>query len=152
MFSRTFTKLNLWRNIRIINTQYNIYNYPTNVSQMRLNRYLSQTKKKYNLEYTETGEWIYKEKDNFKIGLTKNSIEELNELVFIEYQYEVGDNITKGDELVSVESVKATNAIISPINCVINEINTDLENNLENVNQNPECTDTSWFMKLLPLD
>lgn len=152
MFSRTFTKLNMMRNMmRNMNTisRMNKHTFTSGTS-LQLVRHFSQTKTTNKLEYTDNGEWVYDEKGHFKIGLTNNSIEELNELVFIEYEFEEGDQVSKGDELVIVESVKATNAIISPIDCTIIEINREIENNLENVNENPECTDTAWFMKLEP--
>ena len=155
MFTRIFNRSNMIKNLNTINLKnINLHNKINKnsftVTYLQSNRNFSQTKTTYKLEYTDTGEWLYNENGNYKIGLTNNSIEELNELVFIEYEFEEGDQVSKGDELVIVESVKATNAIISPIDCTIIEINREIENNLENVNENPECTDTAWFMKLAP--
>ena len=111
-------------------------------------RYFSQDFKEQELKYTTTGEWLYETPKYTKIGLSQVSIDELSELVYVESNCNEGDIVNQGDELVVVESVKATNAVMAPYDCTIVETNKELENNLEKVNQNPECVETAWFVKV----
>ena len=97
---------------------------------------------------TETGEWYVKENNVFKIGLMKDSIEQLSEIVFVESLVEEGDSVKENDELVAVESVKATDAIISPVDGSVEEINANLFDELDDLNNDPEDIDNSWIIKI----
>lgn len=99
-------------------------------------------------EYTDTEEWHYTTNDYIKIGLSSNAIEQLGELVFIEFQNEPGELLEKGDEIVSIESVKAVNGVVVPFDCILVENNENHLDNLENLNENPECEENSWIIKV----
>lgn len=99
-------------------------------------------------EYTDTEEWHYTAKDYIKIGLSSNAVEQLGELVFIEFQNEPGELLEKGDEIVSIESVKAVNGVVVPFDCILVENNENHLDNLENLNENPECEENSWIIKV----
>ena len=99
--------------------------------------------------YTTTGEWVVtnsKDKTSF-IGLTKDSIEQLSEIVYIDPIVNIGDKIKKDEELIALESVKATATINAINNCEIIDINYDLFDNLDNINNEPENTEKSWIVK-----
>lgn len=99
-------------------------------------------------EFTDSEEWLLHTPEYTKIGLTKNAIEQLGELVFIEYLNEPGDSLDKGDEPVTIESVKAVNGIILPFDCKLVENNEIHLDDLENLNENPECEENSWIIKV----
>jgi len=111
-------------------------------------RLISNTSRLCTKEYTETEEWIYHTKEYTKMGLTKKAMDELNELVYIEYNLEEGDIIKKNDEIVIVESVKSVNYINSPFDCTLIENNDALLDNLKIINENPECVENSWIIKV----
>ena len=99
--------------------------------------------------YTTTGEWVVtnpKDKISF-IGLTKDSIEQLSEIVYIDPIVNIGDKIKIDEELIALESVKATATINAVNNCEIIDINYDLFDNLDNINNEPENTEKSWIVK-----
>lgn len=99
--------------------------------------------------YTTTGEWVVtnsKDKTSF-IGLTKDSIEQLSEIVYIDPIVNIGDKIKIDEELIALESVKATATINAVNNCEIIDINYDLFDNLDNINNEPENTEKSWIVK-----
>jgi glycine cleavage system H protein len=102
----------------------------------------------YTKKYTKTDEWLYTTKDNTKLGLSQNAIEQMGELVFIEFLADPGDIIKKNEEIIIIESVKAVGTICAPFNCVVIENNIDIEQNLEQIDNNPECIDTSWLIKI----
>ena len=62
----------------------------------------------FNKTYMETHEWILKENNYYKFGLSQYAMGELGELVYMEFQIDKGDIIEKGEELVVIESIKAT--------------------------------------------
>ena len=92
-------------------------------------RYARMSAALYNKRvYTDTDEWIHHTNGGeAQIGITANAIEQLNEVVYIEYQLEPGDKAEKGDDLVIIESVKATEAIQAPFDMVLVENNESLE-------------------------
>ena len=113
-------------------------------SQMR---YARMSAALYNKRvYTDTDEWIHHTNGGeAQIGITANAIELLNEVVYIEYQLEPGDKAEKGDDLVLIESVKATDAIQAPFDMVLVQNNESLEECLDALNEKPE---EAWLVKV----
>lgn len=103
-----------------------------------------------NFSYTETGEWVKKENNLSYIGLTKDSIEKLSEIVYIEPLVDVEDLVEKDTELIAIESVKATATINSQDDCLIIEFNHELFEDLDTLNKNPEDVDNCWIVKTNP--
>ena len=110
-------------------------------------RYARMSAALYNKRvYTDTDEWIHHTNGGeAQIGITANAVEQLNEVVYIEYQLEPGDKAEKGDDLVLIESVKATEAIQAPFDMVLVENNESLEECLDALNEKPEET---WLVKV----
>lgn len=110
-------------------------------------RYARMSAALYNKRvYTDTDEWIHHTNGGeAQIGITTNAVEQLNEVVYIEYQLEPGDKAEKGDDLVLIESVKATEAIQAPFDMVLVENNQSLEECLDALNEKPEET---WLVKV----
>ena len=121
---------------RLGNTVRNIKSTIDLASQLR---YARMSAALYNKRiYTDSEEWIhYTNGGEAQIGLTENAIDQLGEVVYIEYQLESGDKAKKGDDLIIVESVKATETIYVPFDLTLIENNTELENSLELLNENP---------------
>ena len=99
-------------------------------------------------EYTESEEWLLNTPEYTKIGLSKIAVEQLGELVFIEYVNEPSDILEQGDEPVSIESVKAVAGINIPFDCELLENNEVHIDNLDHLNDNPECEENSWIIKV----
>ena len=106
--------------------------------------------------YTESDEWLYREdhtSNQYRIGLSKNASELLGELVYIEFNFEDGDEFNEDEDLVFIESVKAANSIKAPFNGIIVKNNNEIDGeNLGVINDNPECTDESWFCEIKKVD
>jgi glycine cleavage system H protein len=58
----------------------------------------------------------------------------------------VGDDITAGAELGTIESVKTADAVICPVSGCITEVNEAINDNPEIINESPE--DKGWIAKL----
>ena len=74
------------------------------------------------MKFTEEHEWLESDGDMVKVGITEYAAEQLGDIVFIELP-EVGTSVTKGQEIVVIESVKAASDILAPLDGEITEIN-----------------------------
>lgn len=99
--------------------------------------------------YTKNEEWIENKKDYTQIGITKHASQQIGELVYLEYQFKKNDIIKENEEIVILESVKATDSINAPFNCTLIENNDILEDDLTKLNENPEDT---WVVKITKAD
>ena len=99
-------------------------------------------------KYTDSGEWMIKVNDYYKIGLTENSASELGELVYLEFDKDITEIVENGEDLAIIESVKASASIIAPFDCEIVSHNNQLIDALETINENPECENSSWIVKV----
>ena len=78
------------------------------------------------------------------------AVEQLGELVYIDFVNDPGTVVSKNDDLAIIESVKATDAVNAPYDCEIVEINAQLEDPeyLETLSQDAENEETSWLLKI----
>ena len=98
--------------------------------------------------YTNNEEWLYETYEATKMGISSKAISELSELVYIEFLHEKGNVINENEDIVVIESVKATDSIKAPYDLVLLGNNEKIEENLEIINNDPENVDTSWFVKI----
>ncbi len=97
------------------------------------------------LKFTEDHEWVRLEGDEAVVGITEHAAEQLGDLVFVDLP-EKDTTVTKGEEIVTVESVKAASDISSPLDGTISEVNSALTENPTLVNESP--MDEGWIFKL----
>lgn len=98
------------------------------------------------LRYTDSHEWIQDNGDGTAtIGITDHAQEALGDVVFVELP-EVGTQLSSGDEFGVVESVKAASDLYAPLSGEVVEINELLEDQPEQLNENP-YTD-AWLVKV----
>jgi len=101
------------------------------------------------MKYTEEHEWLDEADGIVTVGITAHAAEELGDIVFVELP-EVGAEVTKDDEIVVIESVKAASDILAPIDGAIVEVNTAIADEPGKVNQDPEGE--AWFFKVRASD
>ena len=87
-----------------------------------------------NLRYSKDHEWVRIEGDKAYVGITDHAQHELGEIVFVELP-PLGEQYRKGEEISTVESVKAASAIINPVEGVVHEANEDLDGSPELINE-----------------
>jgi len=97
------------------------------------------------LKYTNEHEWARIEGDVATVGITDYAQESLGDVVYIETP-EIGTKVKKGEELGSIESVKAVSDVFSPISGEIVEVNEELADHPEYINQSPY--DKGWIVKI----
>ncbi len=95
--------------------------------------------------YSEEHEWLHVDEDVCTLGITKFAQEELGEVVFVELP-NVGDTFEKGDEIGTIESVKAVAEIYTPLSGEIIEVNSELDDSPELINEDPHKR--GWICKI----
>ncbi|MBQ65899.1 glycine cleavage system protein GcvH [Rhodobacteraceae bacterium] len=101
------------------------------------------------MKFTEEHEWLRVENDLVVVGITEHASTQLGDIVFVELPEE-GDTVSKDDEVVVIESVKAASDILAPLDGEITEINPALEDEPAKVNEDP--LGAGWFFKIRPSD
>ena len=101
------------------------------------------------MKYTEEHEWLRADGDVYVVGLTEHATSQLGDLVFVELP-EVGMTVSKDDEIVVIESVKAASDIMAPVDGEVTEVNTALADDPSLANSDP--LGEGWFFKIRPLD
>jgi glycine cleavage system H protein len=99
------------------------------------------------MKFTEEHEWLLPEGDLVVVGITVHAATQLGDLVFIELP-EVGATVSKDEDIVVIESVKAASDIMAPLDGEIVEINEALIDNPTLVNEDP--MGAAWFFKMKP--
>ena len=97
------------------------------------------------MKFTEEHEWLEIEGDLVVVGITAHAAEQLGDVVFVELP-EPGTTVSKDDEVVVIESVKAASDILAPIDSEIVEVNEAIVEDPGKVNEDPEGE--AWFFKL----
>jgi len=101
------------------------------------------------MKFTEEHEWLRAEDDLVVVGITEHAATQLGDIVFIELP-ETGTTVSKDDEIVVIESVKAASDILAPLDGEIVEINEALADKPSKVND--DAMGDGWFFKIKPDD
>jgi glycine cleavage system H protein len=100
-------------------------------------------------KYTESHEWLAVAPAEggyvITVGITDFAQQSLGDVVYLELP-EVGEDISKGDEVAVIESVKAAGEINSPIDGEVIEVNEPLAESPETVNE--DALGAGWIFKL----
>ena len=97
------------------------------------------------LLYADSHEWVRIEGDDAVIGITEFAQEQLGDITFVDLP-SLGTILEAGQEMGSVESVKAASEIYSPVSGEVIEVNTDLDANPEIINESPY--DGGWMLRV----
>ena len=97
------------------------------------------------MKFTEEHEWLRVEGDEVVVGITAHAAEQLGDVVFVELPDE-GRTVSKDEEVVVIESVKAASDILAPLDGKITEVNSVLADNPSMVNEDPQGE--AWFFKM----
>lgn len=97
------------------------------------------------MKFTEEHEWLEIEDDVVVVGITSHAAEQLGDIVFVELPEE-GREVTKDEEVVVIESVKAASDILAPLDGEIVEVNEAIVEEPGKINEDPEGD--AWFFKM----
>lgn len=88
------------------------------------------------LLYTKSHEWIRREGEKIRVGITDHAQAELTDVVFVELP-KVGAQVEAQSPIAVVESVKAASDIYAPVKGTVVEANDALTNNPALINTDP---------------
>ncbi len=97
------------------------------------------------LRYRRSHEWARAEGDTVVMGISHYAQDQLGEVVYVELP-EVGAGVAAGEELGTLESVKAVSEFLAPVGGEVTEVNERLEDNPNLVNEDPYGE--GWLVKI----
>ncbi len=89
--------------------------------------------------------WVKEEGDIVVVGVNKDAASKVKEFVFVKLP-EKGKDIKKGEEYVSLEAVKWSGHLESPVEGEIVEVNDTVSDDPSLINKDPEGK--GWIMKV----
>ncbi len=99
-----------------------------------------------NLRFAKSHEWVLDNGDGtVTFGISDHAQELLGDVVFVELP-EVGRELSAGDDISLVESVKAASDVYSPVSGEVIAVNEELEDAPETINESPYAD--GWIAKL----
>jgi glycine cleavage system H protein len=98
-----------------------------------------------NLLYNKDHTWVKIEDEEALLGVTETAAGKVKEFVFINLP-EKGKKLKKGDVYVSLEAVKWSGHLESPLSGEITEVNEELYDQPEIINQDPYGK--GWIIKI----
>jgi glycine cleavage system H protein len=99
------------------------------------------------LKYSKDHEWVRLDGDDCIFGITDCAQCELGEVVFVELP-EVGESFDVGDEIGTIESVKAVAEVYAPVGGEVVATNEELADAPEKVNDDPHGE--GWLVRIKP--
>ena len=97
------------------------------------------------LKYGRSHEWIRVEGEAVVIGITDYAQDQLGEVVYVELP-DVGTSVATGEELGTLESVKAVSEFLAPVGGEVIGVNERLEDEPNLVNEDPYGN--GWLVKI----
>ncbi len=98
------------------------------------------------LLYAQTDEWAKVDGNTATVGITDYAQDQLSDVVFIEFLVAVGDTVQKGQQIATVESVKAAADINAPVSGTVTAINEALPQSPELINKDP--FGQAWMVRI----
>jgi glycine cleavage system H protein len=103
------------------------------------------------LFYTESHEWIKREGENIRVGITDHAQAELTDVVYVEVP-KVGREVNAREAIAVVESVKAASDIYAPVKGTVVEANEALSANPGLINTDPFGEGWIFVLKIANAD
>ena len=97
------------------------------------------------LKYTQDHEWIRVEGEFAYVGITDFAQGELGDIVYVEIET-LNESVKMGDVFGTIEAVKTVSDLFMPVDGEIVEVNKTLEDQPENVNNDPYGE--GWMVKI----
>jgi len=105
------------------------------------------------LKFAKTHEWVHVDETSdgkvATVGLSAFAVDELTDLVYIELP-QVGAQVTAGESMCEIESVKAVSDIYAPVSGEVVEVNGPLADQLETLSDDPY--NEGWIVKIRVAD
>jgi len=98
------------------------------------------------LKYLSTDEWDKVEDGIATIGITDYAQDALSDVVYVEFEIDPDDEVSAGDSIGTIESVKAAAEVHFPVSGTVLEVNEEVVDTPEMLNQEPY--EGGWLVKV----
>jgi len=98
------------------------------------------------LKYMKTDEWIKVADGIGTIGISDYAQDSLSDVVYVEFAVDPDQKVSLGDNLATIESVKAAAEVNFPVSGTVLEVNSGLSDTPEVLNEKP-YTD-GWLVRV----
>jgi len=98
-----------------------------------------------NLYYTKSDEWLKVEDSIGTIGITDYAQDQLGDIVYLE-KIEKGKKLKQGENLTTIESVKAVSDVKIPVTGEVTEVNIKVIEDASIINKEPYVE--AWIAKI----
>lgn len=98
------------------------------------------------LKYLKTDEWVKVEDGIATIGITDYAQDALSDVVYVEFEIDPDDEVSAGDSIGTIESVKAAAEVHFPVSGTVLEVNEEVVDTPEILNQEPY--EGGWLVKV----
>ncbi|WP_027109238.1 glycine cleavage system protein GcvH [Lacticigenium naphthae] len=96
--------------------------------------------------FSKDHEWVELiEEDHVRVGISDYAVEQLGDIVFVELP-EVDSEVLKEAEFGTVESVKSSSEVYSPVSGTVAKVNSELEDKPELLNE--DAFAQGWLMEV----
>ena len=102
------------------------------------------------LKYQKTDEWVKIVNGVATIGITDYAQDALSDVVFVEFAIDPDDEVSVGDSLATIESVKAAAEVVFPVSGKVLEVNQTVIDTPETLNSSPY--EEGWLVKVQVAD
>lgn len=99
-----------------------------------------------NYKFTKDHEYVKVDGNIATIGITDYAQGELGDIIFIDFTKSVGDEVSEGDVVCSIEAVKTVSEVFSPIKGKLVEINSVINDKASLINSDPY--NDGWLFKI----
>ena len=89
------------------------------------------------LKYLSTDEWVKVEDGIATIGITDYAQDALSDVVYVEFEIDPDDEVSAGDSIGTIESVKAAAEVHFPVSGTVLEVNEEVVDAPEMLNKEP---------------
>ena len=97
------------------------------------------------IKYLKSHEWAKIDGDIAQVGITDYAQSQLGDIVFVETS-SVGDTVSQGDSLGTIESTKAASEIFSPLSGEVIAVNDQIETSPQLINES--AMEKGWLVKI----
>jgi glycine cleavage system H protein len=101
------------------------------------------------LRYSSDHEWVRREGDRVRVGITDYAQDALGDVVFVDLP-DTGTAVEAGGVVGEVESTKSVSEIYAPVSGTVVEVNSDLADAPERLNDDPYGE--GWIYLIEPAD
>ncbi len=98
------------------------------------------------LKYLKTDEWVKIEDGVAIIGITDYAQDALSDVVYVEFEIDPDDEVSAGDSIGTIESVKAAAEVHFPVSGTVLEVNEEVVDAPETLNKSPY--EEGWLVKV----